>query len=276
MRRVELMAGEACFPLGQGTWRLGDSAATGAGEVATLQRGIELGMSVLDSAEMYGEGASESLVGQAIRGRRDQVALVSKVYPHHAGRRSMRASCEASLRRLGTDRLDLYLLHWRGMIPLAETVEAFESLVKAGKIRRWGVSNFDVDDMEELLAAGGQACATNQLLYNLTRRGPEYDLLPWMVRHGMSVMAYSPIEQGRLPTSGPLRRIADKHAASPAQVALAFAIRSGQVIAIPKASTIAHIEDNRRGADLALDAEDLVDLDQAFPPPEGKQPLQML
>ena len=273
---LPLPSGESVPALGQGLWQIGDRAANRAAEIETLRRGLALGLRVLDTAEMYGEGASERLTGEAIRGRRDEVFLVSKVYPKNAGGRNLAAACEASLRRLGTDRLDLYLLHWRGSVPLAETVAGFEALVQAGKVRHWGVSNFDVDDLEELWAAGGTGCATNQILYNVTRRGPEIALLPWMGARGMPAMAYSPIEQGRLPSSPALGAVADRHGATVAQVMLAFAIRSGRVMAIPKASTLPHVEDNAAAAQLRLDARDLGEIDAAFAPPRRKQPLEML
>ncbi len=262
--------------IGQGTWNVGDRGDRHADEIATLRRGLDLGLAVIDTAEMYGDGASETLVGEAIAGRRDEIMLVSKVYPHNAGRAAMTRACEASLRRLRVERLDLYLLHWRGSVPLAETVEAFERLKDAGRIGAWGVSNFDVADLEALFAAGGQGCATNQVLYNLTRRGPEFDLLPWMADHGMPVMAYSPIEQGRLPRHAGLRSVAERHGTSIETVALAFAIRAGSVLAIPKASTVAHVEANRAAADLVLDSTDMAALDAAFPPPKRKQPLAVL
>ena len=273
---VRLASGIEVAALGQGTWRIGDTASTRRAEIATLQRGIDLGLTLIDTAEMYGEGASERLVAAAIRGRRADVTLVSKVYPHNAGRSAMPAALDASLERLGTDRLDLYLLHWRGSVPLAETVETFERLKATGKLVAWGVSNFDVADLEELVAAGGTGCATNQILYNVTRRGPEFDLLPWMAERSMPAMAYTPIEQGRLPTGGALGAIADKHGASIAQVALAFALRSRAVIAIPKASTPAHVEANRAAADLVLDRDDMARIDAAFPPPHRKRPLETL
>jgi diketogulonate reductase-like aldo/keto reductase len=275
-RAVAFPSGITAPALGQGCWNIGDSAARRAAEVATLQHGIDLGMTLIDTAEMYGEGASERLVAEAIRGRREKVLLVTKVYPHNAGRSALRAACERSLARLGTEAIDLYLLHWRGNVPLAETVETFERLKAEGKIKAWGVSNFDVGDMEELLEAGGTACATNQILYNLSRRGPEFDLLPWMERQGMPLMAYSPIEQGRLPRGGALQAVAERHGATPAQVALAFAIRSGRVIAIPKASSIAHVEENAAAGALVLSHDDLAALDRAFPPPRHKMPLAML
>ena len=276
MTPTRLLAGRTVATVGQGTWKMADRPASRAAEIAALQRGVELGLTVIDTAEMYGEGASESLVGEALRGRRDAVTLVSKVYPHNADRRRLPQACAASLRRLGTDRLDLYLLHWRGSVPLAETVEAFEHLRQAGDIAAWGVSNFDVADLEELWAAGGQNCATNQILYNLVRRGPEHDLLPWMARHAVPVMAYSPVEQGRLPANPGLRRVAERHGVTPEAVALAFAIRSGQVVAIPKASTLAHVDANAAAGALVLDVDDLAALDAAFAPPRTKQPLAML
>ncbi len=272
-----LPGGEALPVLGQGTWTIADRPARRAATVAALRAGLDAGMTLIDTAEMYGDGASEELIGEAIAGRRDEAFLVSKVYPHNAGRRGAVAACEASLRRLKTDRLDLYLLHWRGGVPLAETVEVFERLVAAGKIRRWGVSNFDVDDMEELLAAGGEAVAVNQVLYNCGRRGIEFDLIPWQAARGIPVMAYSPIEQGRLPRHPALAAIAARHpGATAAQVALAFTLRRGGVVAIPQMSTPAHVAENRPAADLVLTAEDLVEIDRAFPPPARKRPLDML
>ena len=272
-----LPGGEALPVLGQGTWTIADRPARRAAAVAALRAGLDAGMTLIDTAEMYGDGASEELIGEALAGRRDEAFLVSKVYPHNAGRRGAVAACEASLRRLGTDRLDLYLLHWRGSVPLAETVEVFERLVAAGKIRRWGVSNFDVDDMEELLAAGGEAVAVNQVLYNCGCRGIEFDLIPWQAARGIPVMAYSPIEQGRLPRHPALAAIAARHpGATAAQVALAFTLRRGGVVAIPQMSTPAHVAENRPAADLVLTAEDLAEIDRAFPPPARKRPLDML
>ncbi|AVO47469.1 aldo/keto reductase [Phreatobacter cathodiphilus] len=274
---IALPDGEAVPVIGQGTWTIADRPARRDGAVAALRAGLDAGMRLIDTAEMYGDGASEELIGEAIAGRRDEAFLVSKVYPHNAGRRSAVASCEASLRRLNTDRLDLYLLHWRGGIPLAETVEAFERLVADGKIRCWGVSNFDVDDMEELVAAGGEAVAVNQVLYNCGRRGIEFDLMPWQAARGIPVMAYSPIEQGRLPRHPALAAIAARHpGATAAQVALAFTLRLGGVLAIPQMSTPAHVAENRPAADLVLTAEDLAEIDRAFPPPARKRPLDML
>jgi diketogulonate reductase-like aldo/keto reductase len=277
MRTTTLTSGEQVPVLGQGTWFLGDSARTRAKEIATLQTGIGLGMTLIDTAEMYGEGASEQLVGEAIAGRRDSVFLVSKVYPHNASRRGAIAACERSLKRLGTDRLDLYLLHWRGQVPLQETIEAFESLQRAGKIRHWGVSNLDPSDMEELLEQkGGGEVAVNQVLYNLTRRGIEYDLLPQCRERGIPVMAYSPIEQGRMLGHPVLARIAQQHNATSAQIALAWLLRQDKLIAIPKASTVAHVRENFAALSVVLTAQDLAALDAAFPPPRGPRPLEML
>jgi diketogulonate reductase-like aldo/keto reductase len=276
LRQVKLPGGETVPALGQGTWNIGDRKDRRDSEIAALRRGVELGMSLIDTAEMYGDGASERLIGEALGALRDEVFLVSKVYPQNAGGRKLQAACEASLKRLGTDRLDLYLLHWPGSIPLAETVAGMEALQAAGKIRHWGVSNFDVDEMEALVAAGGKGCVTNQVLYNLRRRGPEFDLLPWQARRGMPLMAYSPVEQGRLPASGRLVQVAARHGVSVTRVALAWVLRDPAVIAIPKASTTAHVEDNRQALDLVLTPEDLAELDAQFSPPSRKTSLEML
>src|SRR3954471_17790667 len=276
-RQVTLPGGETVPALGQGTWQMAGERARRAEEIAALRLGIELGMTLIDTAEMYGEGRTEELVGEALRDLRQGVFLVSKVYPHNASRNGVVEACERSLRRLGTDRLDLYLLHWRGSIPLADTVAGFEALAKAGKIRRWGVSNFDTDDMEELFALpGGDACAANQILYNLSRRGPEHDLIPWLSEHGVPVMAYSPIEQGRLPRSSALEEIARKHRATPYQIALAWVLHRQDVIAIPKAATVEHVRENRKALNIALDEGDLAAIDRAFPPPKRKKPLEMI
>jgi diketogulonate reductase-like aldo/keto reductase len=276
-RTVMLPDGEAVPALGQGTWYMGESAGGRAAEVKALRHGLDLGLTLIDTAEMYAEGGAEEVVGEAIRGRRDQVFLVSKVYPHNASRRGVAEACERSLKRLGTDRLDLYLLHWRGSHRLAETVAGFEALRAAGKIRRWGVSNLDTADLEELWRVpGGPACATDQVLYNLQRRGPEWDLLPWCASRGMPVMAYSPIEQGRLKQPAPLAEIARRHGCTAFQVALAWVLARPEVIAIPKAATIAHVDANRAAADLELTAEDMAALDKAFPPPGRKRGLEML
>ncbi|MFI5015471.1 MAG: aldo/keto reductase [Hyphomicrobiales bacterium] len=274
--RVALPDGEAVPALGQGTWRMGEERGARAREIAALRAGIELGMTLIDTAEMYGEGRTEELVGEAIAGLRDRVFLVSKAYPQNAGRESLPEACERSLRRLGTDRLDLYLLHWRGGVPLTESVEAFEALRRAGKIRHWGVSNFDTDDMEELLAAGGEGCATNQVLYNFARRGPEFALLPFMAKRRIPVMAYSPVEQGRVPSSGVLADIAERHGATTPQIALAWLLRRKGAIVIPKASRIAHVRQNHQALAIALSRADLTAIDAAFPPPRRKTPLSML
>ena len=254
---------------------MGDDRRRRASEIAALRYGLDVGMTLIDTAEMYGDGASELLVAEAIAGRRDEVFLVSKVLPSHATERGTIAACEASLRRLGTDRLDLYLLHWRGSQPLAGTVAGFASLVGAGKIRYWGVSNLDVDDMEELSALrDGSSVATNQVLYNPRRRGIEYDLLPWCDARRIPIMAYSPIEQGRLLKNRALRTVAARHEATPAQIALAWVMRRDRVIAIPKAGTAEHVRENRGALDIALTEQDRSELDRAFPPPTAKIPLE--
>jgi diketogulonate reductase-like aldo/keto reductase len=277
MRMTTLPSGEAVPALGQGTWGMGEMPAARRAEIDALQCGLDLGMGLVDTAEMYGDGAAEEVVGAALAGRRDDCFLVSKVYPHNASRAGTIAACERSLRRLGTDRIDLYLLHWRGQVPLAETVAAFAELVRAGKIRYWGVSNFDVADMTELLRVpGGENVAANQVLYNLTRRGIEHDLLPWCATHAVPVMAYSPLEQARLLADGTLARLATQHAATPAQLALAWVLRQENLIAIPKASDAAHVRQNHAALSIQLSPDDLAVLDRAFRPPVRKMPLEML
>jgi diketogulonate reductase-like aldo/keto reductase len=277
IKKVILPCGLPVPALGQGTWNMGESSGSAAAEVRALQRGIELGMTLIDTAEMYANGGSEKVVGKAIVGRRDEVFLVSKVLPSNASRRGTIAACEASLRRLGVEQLDLYLLHWRGRYALAETIEAFETLIRDGKIRQWGVSNFDIDDMMELgELTGGDGVQTNQVLYNLSRRGIEYDLLPWSVEHKVPVMAYSPIEQGRLLLQASVTEVARRHSATPAQIALAWVMRNPRVIAIPKTGSVAHLEENRASIDIDLDAADFEALDRAFAAPKRKRPLEML
>ncbi|OPF97178.1 hypothetical protein B1S06_02115 [Rhodopseudomonas palustris] len=277
MKTVRLPNGETVPALGLGTWMMGDDSSRRAEEIAALRRGLDLGMTLVDTAEMYGEGASERLVGEAIAGRRDDVFLVSKVYPHNASKAGTVAACERSLKRLGTDRLDLYLLHWRGKYPLAETVEAFEALKEAGKIRHWGVSNLDSDDMDELLAVpGGKAVAANQVLYNLSRRGIEWDLLPSLQRRGIPVMAYSPVEQAKLLRERRLAALAADHGASVAQLALAFVLDRDGVIAIPKAGRVAHVEDNAGALDVVVTDELRASLDALFSPPRRATPLEMI
>jgi diketogulonate reductase-like aldo/keto reductase len=274
---LPLPDGEAVPALGQGSWQMAEQRERRADEIAALRLGIELGLTLIDTAEMYAEGGAETLVGEAIRGRRDGLFLVSKVYPHNASRRGVVEACGRSLKRLATDRIDLYLLHWRGEYPLAETVAGFEALREAGKIRHWGVSNFDTEDMAELAGVpSGERCATNQVLYNVRRRGPEFTLIPAMAEQRMPLMAYSPAEQGRLPLKGALAAIAQKHGATPFQIALAWLLHKPGVIAIPKASTEAHVRANRAALVLALDADDLALIDAEFPPPKRKRPLEML
>jgi len=263
--------------LGQGTWNMGDSTGKRSAEIAALRRGIELALTLIDTAEMYGSGRSESLVGEAIKGLRDRVQLVSKVLPSNASAEGTMRACDASLKRLGVEALDLYLLHWRGRFSLGETVAGFERLLKQGKIGAWGVSNFDVDDMEELFRVpGGEGCTVNQVLYNPEHRGIEFDLVPWCKSHGVTVMAYSPVGQGgKLLASAALRKVARKHGVSPAQVALAWCLR-GPILGIPKASSVAHVEENAAATDLVLDREDLAEIDRVFPAPKRKQGLDML
>ncbi len=275
MRQITMPGGAAVPVLGQGTWRMGEDPAHAREEEAALLAGIDLGMTLIDTAEMYGAGSTERFLGAALAGRRQDVFLVSKAYPQNASRRALPAACAASLKRLRTDHLDLYLLHWPGEVPLAETVDAMEALKRSGAIKAWGVSNFDTDDMEALVEAGGEGCATNQILYNVTRRGPEHGLLPWMTRREISTMAYSPVEQGRLPRGGALEAIARRHGATPMQVALAWTIRNG-AMAIPKAATLGHVMENTGAADLVLSADDLAAVDAEFRPVRRKQPLAML
>ncbi|WGF86903.1 aldo/keto reductase [Marinivivus vitaminiproducens] len=277
MRTVTLPDGEAVPVLGQGTWFMGERRSEADAEIAALRRGLDLGMNLIDTAEMYASGGAEEVTGKAIEGRRDEVFVVSKVVPSNASREGTVAACERSLRRLNTDRIDLYLLHWPGRHPLAETVAGFERLKADGKIRHWGVSNFDVDDLEDLRdVEGGKACAANQVLYNLTRRGPEFDLLPWCREHAVPVMAYSPIEQGRLPSRGALAEVAARHGSTPFQAGLAWVLRQPGTIAIPKSSRQDHVEANRKALDITLSEDDMAALDRAFAPPRSKQPLAML
>ena len=275
MRQVTFPDGRSVPGLGQGTWRMGEDPRRVAAETKAILAGLDAGLSLVDTAEMYGDGDTETWLGEALAGRRDEVFLVSKAVPRNASRDRLQRSCEASLKRLRTDRLDLYLLHWPGSVPLEETVAGMEALKAAGKIAAWGVSNFDVDDMEALVAAGGEGCAVNQVLYNVTRRGPEHDLVPWLERHGISLMAYSPVEQGRLPARGALSEVAERHGVTPYQVALAWTMR-GDAISIPKAASLDHVKENRTAADLMLDAEDLVAIDGEFPPPKRKRALEMI
>jgi diketogulonate reductase-like aldo/keto reductase len=262
---------------GQGTWNMGERAAQRAEELAALRAGIELGMTLIDTAEMYGDGRSESLVGEAIAGLREKIFLVTKVLPSNASRKGVARSCEASLKRLKTDRVELYLLHWSGSHPLDETVRGFEDLMAAGKICAWGVSNLDLSEMHSLMALpGGRACAANQLLYNLTRRGIEFDLLPWCRERSIPVMAYTPIEQGRILGDKTLADVAKRLGATPAQVALAWVLRQDGVVTIPKAGRVAHLRENRKALELKLDGAALRALDAAFPAPKKARPLEML
>lgn len=264
--------------LGLGTWRMGESASQRQTEIRALRHGLDLGISLIDTAEMYGEGGAEQVIAEAMAGRRSQVFLVSKVYPHNASRQGTVAACERSLQRLKTDYLDLYLLHWRGAIPLAETLEAMQTLQQAGKIRSYGVSNFDMQDMQQLAALGpaGAAVVTNQVLYNLSRRGIEFDLLPWCRQHRIPIMAYSPIEQGRLLRHPALKSIAQQRQVTPAQIALAWLFHQDNAIVIPKSSRVEHVEQNRAALDLKLSEAELAALEAAFPAPERAEPLAVL
>jgi diketogulonate reductase-like aldo/keto reductase len=277
VRTTKLPSRDVVPILGQGTWHLGETPGRRKDEIAALRHGLDLGMSLVDTAEMYGDGAAEELVGEAIVGRRDEVFLVSKVLPENATRRGTVEACERSLSRLRTDRLDLYLLHWRSSHSLEGTIEGFQSLLQAGKIRHWGVSNFDVSDMDELVRLpNGSDVATDQVLYNLTRRGIEHDLLPWCEQRRMPIMAYSPIEQGRMLGHHELQKVAERHRATPAQVALAWVLRNEGVIAIPRAGEPNHVRENRGAVDLRLTERDLTELDDVFPPPRRKVRLEML
>jgi diketogulonate reductase-like aldo/keto reductase len=277
MREIRLPSGEAVPVLGIGTWGMGEHPGNAARETAAIQTALDLGMFVVDTAEMYGHGAAEELVGRSLATRRNEAFLVTKVLPHHATLRGTVAACEGSLRRLGTDSIDLYLLHWRGVVPLAETLEAFDSLQRAGKIRHWGVSNLDVADLEDLMRLpGGQKVATDQVVYNLTRRGIEFDLLPRCIGRGIPVMAYSPLEQGRILDDPVLARIATEHGASPAQIALAWVLRQPLVLAIPKASSPHHVRECHHALDVRLTPRDLADLDRAHPPPTHKRVLEVI
>ena len=276
MRMVSLPDGTEVSALGQGTWHMGEGHRSPSEEAAALRLGLDLGMTLIDTAEMYGDGGAEKVVGEAVAGQRDRAFIVSKVYPQNATRTGTKAACERSLKRLRTDHIDLYLLHWRGSTPLAETVEAFERLRAEGKIRYWGVSNFDVDDMEEL-PNGARGCVTNQVLYNLEHRGPEFDLFPWCAERHIPVMAYSPVGQGgRLLRAPSLGLVAARHNATPAQIAIAWTLVRETVISIPKASDTDHVRQNAAAASITLTAQDLAELDAAFPPPRSKQGLAML
>ena len=277
MKRVALASGREVAALGLGTWRMGEDRRRRAEEIAALREGVDSGMTLIDTAEMYGEGAAEELIGEAIRGRREKVFLVSKVYPHNATRRGAVEACERSLRRLGVESIDLYLLHWLGSVPLPETFDAFAELAASGKIGDFGVSNFDTADMEEAWGlARGRAIATDQILYNLTRRGCELDLLPWLEGHGAPAMAYSPVEQGRLLKNRKLGEIAAGRQATPAQVALAWLLAQPRTIVIPKAGSVGHVRENRAAGEMVLTAGELAALDRAFPRPRSRKPLEML
>jgi diketogulonate reductase-like aldo/keto reductase len=298
MKTVQLPDGDRVPALGQGTWRMGEDKSARADEVAALRLGIDLGMTLIDTAEMYGDGEAEKVVADAIDGQRDRVFVVTKVYPHNASRTELPKACERSLKRLRIEVIDLYLLHWRGNVPLAETIHSFEKLRDLGKIRRWGVSNFDLDDMKELndeiLGTNDKkkrsACSANQVLYNLQHREIEFELLPWSQKNKIPIMAYSPVGHGRgLLKNAALKKMAKRHDATSAQIALAWILRArgpvaattrtrptANVIAIPKASNEKHVRENARSAEIKLTKEDLAKIDRAFPPPRSERPLPML
>jgi diketogulonate reductase-like aldo/keto reductase len=277
IRTTKLPGGESVPVLGQGTWRMGEDKTKRKNEIAALRTGIDLGMTLIDTAEMYADGGAEKVVGEAITGRREQIFIVTKFYPQNATRERMTAACDRSLRRLAVDQIDLYLLHWRGDIPLKQTLSGFDDLLEAKKIRHAGVSNFDVSDLTELsrLKEGVERIVANEVLYNLERRGIEWDLQPWMRQRHRPVIAYSPVEEGLLTGSHPvLKRVAERHDATPAQIALAWVIREDGVIAIPKAADAKHLRENRGAAEIKLTKRDLEELDESFPAPEGKKPLE--
>ena len=285
MRTLELSANEKIPVLGLGTWRMGEEPGSRKAEVAAVRTAIAMGLRLIDTAEMYGEGGAEEVVGQAIAEalragdvRREELFVVSKVYPHNASRKGTPAACARSLARLGLDRIDLYLLHWRGEHPLDQTCEAMRRLVDDGRIGRWGVSNFDTDDMDELAAVCGEPldCAANQVYYSMSERGPEFSLLPWQRERGLPLMAYSPIDQGALAGDAALKKMAERLGVTAAQLALAWVVAQPGVVAIPKAVREAHLRDNLAAAELRLSAEDLAEIDRLHPPPRGKKPLAMI
>lgn len=273
---TNLPDGESVPALGQGTWKMAEAADRRDGEIDALRRGLDLGMTLIDTAEMYSDGEAEMLVADAISGRRDEAFIVTKAYPWNASSHALPEACHRSLRRLRTDRIDLYLLHWRGDVPLGETVDAMERLRDAGHIRHWGVSNFATSDMAELAAAGGWRCAANQILYNLGRRGPEWDLLPDLQSKGIPVMAYSPVEQGLLANHPDLQRIGSEIGLTAAQLALAWVLNRPGMITIPKASTPDHVSQNMRAVELGLTTDVVAELDTIFPAPQGPSPLEMI
>lgn len=277
MRNVTLRTGESVPQLGLGTWKMGDTPARKAAEVKALRRGIDLGMTLIDTAEMYAEGGAEEVVAEAAKGQRDRLFIVSKVYPHNASRKGAIEACERSLKRLKTDRIDLYLLHWPGSHPIADTVAAFEELRKGGKIRHWGISNFDAKGTAKVMSQpGGDNCAANQVLYNLSERGIEWDLVKACRDAKVAVMAYTPLGGSQVTGSKAVSEVAKRHGVSPATIAIAWTLRDPHVISIPKTSSVEHVEANRQAAEIVLSAEDLAVLDKAFPPPRKATPLSVI
>jgi diketogulonate reductase-like aldo/keto reductase len=277
MKTVALPSGERVPALGQGTWKMAEDRQQRAQEIASLRVGLDAGLTLIDTAEMYGDGRAEELVAEAVGKRRNEVFIVSKVYPHNATREGAIVACERSLKRLRTDRIDLYLLHWRGDVPFAQTMEAFTALQRSGKIRHYGVSNLDLSDMQELWSVpGGSATATNQLLYNLVRRGIEWDLLPWLRKQRVPTMAYSPIEQAKLLRNGKLVEFSKRHGMTPAQAALSWLLAKDDIIVIPKTGSSQRLTENLGALDRPLTPAQLAELDESFPPPKRAQPLDML
>jgi diketogulonate reductase-like aldo/keto reductase len=272
---VQLPSGARMPTFGIGTWRMGEDRRRRKDETEVIRHGIDLGFTLIDTAEMYGEGGAEEAIADAIAGRRDGLYIVSKVYPHNASRQGAVAACERSLKRLRIERIDLYLLHWIGGVPFEETIAAFRKLKADGKIADWGVSNFDLDDLQSWFEKDGGSCGTNQVMFNLARRGVEFDLLPWMRRHGMPLMAYSPFDRGPLAHDRALKAIADRHGATPAQVALAWLLQLPGVVAIPKSADKGRMTENFGALEVKLTDADLAELDRAFPPPRGKRSLSM-
>ena len=276
MKTLQLKSAREIPILGQGTWRMGEKASQKQAEIDALRLGIDLGMTLIDTAEMYGEGGAEKIVAEAIAPRREEVYLVSKFYPYNASYQGLIAACDRSLSRLKTDYLDLYLLHWRGSVPLSETLSGLQHLKQAGKILDYGVSNFDTDDMEAGLSLpGGQEIVANQVLYNLMRRGIEWDLLPWCKERNLAIMAYSPVEQRAFVDDSKLKDIAAKHNSTSTQIALSWLLHQDNVISIPKATNPKHVKENRAALDIKLTKEDLQKLDLAFKPPSRKMSLAM-
>jgi len=276
MRSCKMPSGALMPVFGIGTWRMGESARRRPQELEAVKYAIELGYPMIDTAEMYGDGGAEEIVGEALAEHRQRPFIVSKVYPHNATRAGTIAACERSLKRLKIERIDLYLLHWRGGARLEETFEAFHRLREAGKIGDFGVSNFDAADMQDAARLDKGLTGSNQVLYCLSRRGPEFDLLPWMRKRSIPLMAYSPLDQGGLLGKAALKKIAGEVGCTPAQLALAWVLARPGVATIPKSSTRERVKENLAAVEVKLAPQVLAELDKAFPPPKGRQALEML